>query len=68
MHMGIQDQKGITLVPKVFQQIHGINYDETFCLVKKLDSIRLALSIGVARGWKVHYIDVNNYFIHRDIS
>jgi hypothetical protein len=39
----------------------------TFAPVAKLDSIRLALSIGATRGWKVHQMDVNNSFLHRDL-
>jgi hypothetical protein len=39
------------LVAKGFQHVHGINYDETFTLVAKMDSIRLALSIVGTKGW-----------------
>jgi hypothetical protein len=56
------------LVSKGFQHIHGIDYDETFSPVEKLDSIRLALAIGVTRGWEVHQMDVKNDFLHGDLS
>jgi hypothetical protein len=39
------------LVAKGFQQVHGIDYDETFPRVAKMYSIQLALSIEVAKGW-----------------
>ena len=39
------------LVAKGFQQVHGIDYDETFTLVAKMDSILLALAIVVSKGW-----------------
>jgi hypothetical protein len=32
-----------------------------------MDSIRLALSIVVARGWEVHHMDVKNAFLHGDL-
>jgi hypothetical protein len=38
------------LVSKGFQQVHGIDYDETFTPVAKMDSIRLALSIAGNQG------------------
>jgi hypothetical protein len=56
------------LVAKVFHQIHGIDYDETFSLVAKTDSIRLALDIATTKGWEVHQMDVKNVFLHGDLS
>ena len=47
--------------------MHGIDYDETFALVAKMDSICLALAIVVAQGWEVHQMDVKNAFLHRDL-
>jgi hypothetical protein len=56
------------LVAKSFQQVHGNDYDETFTPIAKMDSIHLALAIAVAKGWEVHHMDVNNAFIHGDLS
>jgi hypothetical protein len=51
------------LVAKGFQQVHGIDYDETFAPVEKMDSIRLELAIMASKGWEVHQMDMNNAFI-----
>jgi hypothetical protein len=55
------------LVAKGFQHVHGIDYDETFSPVAKMDSIRLPLSIVATKGWEVHQMDVKNAFLHGDI-
>jgi hypothetical protein len=47
--------------------VHGIDYDETFTPVAKMDSIQLELAIVVANGWEVHHMDVKNEFLHDDI-
>jgi hypothetical protein len=56
------------LVTKGFQQVHGIDYDETFTPVAKMDSIRLALAIMATKGWEVHQMDMKNAFLHSDLS
>jgi hypothetical protein len=56
------------LVAKGFQQVHGIDYDETFAPVMNMDSIRLALSIEVAKGLEFHHMDVKNAFLYCDLS
>ena len=41
------------LVSKGYSQVHGIDYNETFAPVAKMDSIRLALAIAASRKWEV---------------
>eukprot|EP00253_Pinus_taeda_P003503 PITA_03503 len=55
------------LVAKGFQQVHDIDYDQTFAPVAKMDSICLTLAIGAAQGWEVHQMDVKNAFLHIDL-
>ena len=56
------------LVAKGFQHIHGIDYDETFSPVAKMDYIRLFLAIEAAKGCEIHQMDVKNAFLHSDLS
>jgi hypothetical protein len=56
------------LVAKGFQQVHGIDYNETFAPVAKMDSNRFALAIATTRKWHVHHMDVKNSFIHGDLK
>jgi hypothetical protein len=56
------------LVSKGFQQVHGIDYDETFTPVVNMDSICLELSIAATKGWEVHQMDMKNAFLHGYLS
>ena len=55
------------LVAKGYSQVHGIDYNETFSPVAKMDSIRLVLAIAASKQWKVHHMDVKCTFINGDI-
>ena len=52
------------LVAKGFYQFQGIDYNETFALVAKMDYIRLVLAIASSKQWEVHHMDVKSAFIH----
>ena len=56
------------LVSKGFSQDQGIEYNETFAPVEKMDSIRLVLSIAASKQWEVHHMDVKSAFLHGDIK
>ena len=57
-----------SLVSKVFSQVQCIEYNETFALVAKMDSIRLVLAIATSKKWEVHHMDVKTTFMHGDIK
>ena len=38
---------------KGYSQVHGIDYNETFAPVEKMDSIKLALAIVASKQWEV---------------
>jgi hypothetical protein len=46
------------LVVKGYTQRHGINYDEFFAPVARLDSVRLLIVLAAHEGWEVHHMDV----------
>ena len=56
------------LVSKGYSQVHGIDYNETFAPVEKMDSIRLALAIAASRQWEVHHMDVKCAFLIGDMN
>ena len=50
-----------------FTQSHGIDYQETFALVAKLNIVRIILSIVVNQDWPLYQLDVKNAFLNGDL-
>jgi hypothetical protein len=52
------------LVSQGFSQKEGIDYEETFSLVACLEAIRIILDFSVAKGFKLHTMDVKSAFFN----
>ncbi|KAK3037795.1 hypothetical protein RJ639_030714 [Escallonia herrerae] len=52
------------LVAKGFKQIPGVDFLETFSPVIKPATIRIVLTIALARNWDIRQLDVKNAFLH----
>jgi hypothetical protein len=56
------------LVVKGYAQQHGIDYDEVFAPVARLDSVRLLIALAAHEGWEVHHMDVKSAFLNGDLQ
>jgi hypothetical protein len=52
------------LVAQGFSQKEGIDYEETFAPVARLEAIRILLTFSVAKGFKLHQMDVKSAFLN----
>jgi hypothetical protein len=52
------------LVTQGFSQKEGIDYEETFAPVARLEAIRILLAFSVAKGIQLHKMDVKSAFLN----
>ena len=52
------------LVAQGFSQKYGTDYDETFCPVVRLESLRTMIALAVQHGLKLHQVDVTTAFLN----
>ena len=56
------------LVAKGYVQKQGIDFEEAFAPVTRLETVRLLLALAARNGWVVHHLDVKSAFLNGDIQ
>ena len=56
------------LVAKGYVQRAGVDFEEVFAPVARLDSVRLLLAIAAQEKWEVHHLDVKSAFLNGDLE
>ena len=56
------------LVAKGFEQIAGIDFDQTFSPVARMASLRLVLALSAIYRFEVHQMDVETAFLNADLE
>jgi hypothetical protein len=55
------------LVAKGYVQRAGVDFDEVFAPVARMESIRTLLALAAHEGWRVHHMDVKSAFLNGDL-
>ena len=56
------------MVSKWYTQTYGVDYQETFAPVAKMNTVRILLSLAVHYNWQLLQYDVKNAFLHGDLD
>jgi hypothetical protein len=69
-----QDEHGVVtrnkarLVAKCYSQVEGLDFDETFAPVDRLESIRILLADATHHSFKLYQMDVKSAFLNGPIK
>jgi hypothetical protein len=56
------------LVAKGYSQVEGLDFDETYAPVARLESIRILLAYATYHGFKLYQMDVKSVFLNGPIK
>jgi hypothetical protein len=51
-----------------FVQREGIDFNDTFAPVARMESVRLLFALAAQEGWRVHHMDVKSAFLNDDLK
>lgn len=56
------------LVAKGYVQEHGVDYEEVYAPVTRMEIVRLLFALSAKKKWEVHHLDVKTAFLNGDIK
>ena len=56
------------LVTRGFIQREGIDFEEVFALVARMESVHFLLALAAAKDWRIHHLDVKSAFLNGELA
>jgi len=56
------------LVAKGYVQQPGIDFQEVFAPVARIETIRFLIALAATNGWELHHLDVKTAFLHGELK
>ena len=56
------------LVAKGYIQKHGVDFDEVFAPVARIETVRLIIGMAASHRWELHHLDVKTAFLYGELK
>ena len=56
------------LVAKGFVEKYGVDFDEVFAPVARLETVRVLIAIAAQESWEIHHMDVKSAFLNGELK
>jgi hypothetical protein len=56
------------LVVKGYAQRQGVDFDEVYAPVARMETVRILLALAAHGGWEVHHMDVKSAFLNGELA
>jgi hypothetical protein len=66
--IGVVTRNKVQLVAKGYSQVEGLDFDETYVLIARLESIRILLAYATYHGFKLYQMDMKSAFLNGPIK
>ena len=65
---GLVSKYKAILFAKGYAHTYGIDYEETFSLVARMETVRAIIVMAISKGCSLYQMDVENAFLHGDLQ